>query len=125
MSSEITITGSLSCYKPSIMTSTIGRSVTGLAFNMAGLFLVQGSISVAISATAIPLGQVTAPHWAWFRNMDATNFVTIRNGSGGADLIKLLPGECTPGGVPLLDTSVPYAVANTAPVQLEYLIFSL
>lgn len=123
MANEISLTESLTCYKPSIMSSAIGRSVTGLQFTMTGNFFTEGSMSVATSATAIPLGQVVSPHWAWFNNLDPTNYVTIRNGSGGADLCQLFPGESA--WVPLFSTCVPFAVAHTAAVQLEYLILSL
>lgn len=120
---EITVTASLSAFKAAVMSSAIGRSITGATFTMTGSFYTEGSISVGITATLIPLGQVTTPHWAYFKNMDSANYLTIRNGASGADLLKLLPGEAA--FVPLLDTSVPYAIANTAPCILEYLILSL
>lgn len=123
MANEISLTASLTAYKPSIMSSALSRAVSGFLATMTGNFIVEGTISIATSATLIPLGQVTAPHWAAFHNLDATNFLTIRNGSGGADLLKLLAGEWA--FCPLLDTSVPYGVANTAVCLLEYLIFSL
>lgn len=123
MANEISFTGSLSAFKASIVASAIGRAVTGLVFNMAGTYFTEGSMLVATSATAIPLGQVTAPHWSFFFNHDITNFVKIRNGSGGADLLKLLPGECA--FCPLFDTSTPYAIADTASIILEFLILSL
>jgi hypothetical protein len=124
MANEITLTTSLTVYKPSVMSSAISRAVTAALFNMTGA-LFSGPLLALIgtSATTFPLGQVTAPHWAWFFNKDASNFVTIRNGSGGADLIKLLAGEFC--AVPLLDTAVPYGVANTASVYVEYAFFSL
>jgi hypothetical protein len=123
MSLEITVTASLAAYKSTIMSSTIGRSFTADQWNMSGNFYMQGAVLIATSATAIPLGQVTAPHWAYFANKDLVNYVTIRNGSGGADLLQLYPGERCP--VPLFSSCVPYAIANGAAVELEYLILSL
>ena len=123
MANEITLTAALSVNKPSVMTNPVGRSVSGLQFGMAGLYYVDNSILVGVTATLIPMGQVVAPHWAFFRNLDATNFLTIRNGASGADVVKLLPGECA--FVPLLDTGTYYAIANTAAVIMEYLVFSL
>ncbi len=123
MANEITVSLALSCFKAAIMGAAIGKALNGLLFTMSGTLYNEGSILVGTSATAIPLGQVTAPHWAYFLNKDGTNYLTIRNGAAGADLVKLLPGE--PALLPLLDTAVPYAVAHTAACQLEYLILSL
>ncbi len=123
MVNEIMFSAAITCFKPSVMTTAVGRAAALVIANMAGNFYVEGSISVATSATLIPLGQVVAPHWAFFKNMDVTNFVRLMNGSGGAKLPKLLPGEAA--FFPLDDTSVPYAIADTAACLLEYLIFSL
>ena len=123
MANELTVTGSLTGYKASVMSSAVARSVTGATFGMSGNYWVEGVQLIGTAPTAIGLGGVTAPHWAYFHNLDAGNYVTIRNGSGGADLLKLLAGEYA--FCPLLDTGTPYAVANTAAVLLEYMIFSL
>lgn len=123
MANEITVTASLSCNNPAVSSSAVGRALTNQQFTMNGQFLeAPATMSVGTSATAIPLGQITAPHWAWFYNLDTVNYVTIRNGSGGADFIQLFPGEFAV--VPLRTTMTPYAVANNAPVLLEYMILS-
>lgn len=123
MANEITVTAALSVYKSSVMSSTVGRSVDGATFTMTGSpFIGPTTISVGTSAEAIPLAEVTQPHWAWFKNLDATNFVEIRNGSGGADLIRLYPGEAC--AVPLAIDATPYAIADTAACLMEYAIFS-
>ncbi len=123
MANELDIQVALGGYKASVMSSKIGRGGSALQATMSGNYFAEGTILGAITATLIPLGQVVAPHWAYFRNHDATNFVKLRNGSTGADLVKLLAGkECE---FPLLDSAVPYAIADTASCLLEYLIFSL
>ena len=124
MANEITVTGSLSGYKAGSMGSSIARSFTNLLFNMAGTTYVEGTMSVATSDTLIPLGGVTAPHWAFFRNLDAVNFVKLKTASGGAYFAKLLAGEV--GIFPLLDTNTAImGIADTAAVRMEYLIFNL
>lgn len=123
MANEISLTASLTGFKASVMAEAVARSVVGFVANMGGTVYVQNVLLVGTSATLIPLASVTSPHWAFFQNHDATNFLTIRNGSAGADVIKLLAGE--PAFVPLLDTGTFYAVANGAACLLEYLIFSL
>jgi hypothetical protein len=123
LANEISFTSSLTVNKPSIMSSAIARSVNNLLFSMNGNFTVEGTISVGTSATAIPLGQVTQPHWAFFNNLDPTNFLTLFNGVSGAVFAQLYAGECA--FVPLAIACVPYALANTNPILLEYLIVSL
>lgn len=123
MANELTVTGSLSFTKTGVTTSAVGRSRTADTFTVSGSAYVQDVLSVATSATAIPLGGVTSPHWAFFYNLDSTNFLRIHNGSGGAKVIKLKAGEWAI--VPLDDTSTPYATADTAACLLEYLIVQL
>lgn len=104
------------------MVAAVGRNVTGLLFSMSSGVYSQGVLSVATSATAIPLGQVASCGWAFFYNSDSANYVTLRNGSSGADWLRLNAGECAFG--PLITSCVPYGVANTSAVLLEFLIFS-
>ena len=124
MANEITLTASLSLYKPSIMSSALSRSVTNFLQSMSGNFFVEGTISLATSDTAIPMGQVVAPHWGYFHNLDTVNFLTLKTASGGAYFAKLLAGEYA--FFPLLDTNpTPYAKADTGALFTEYLIISL
>lgn len=120
MANEVSLTFSLGAYKALAMSSAIGRSRTGLLFTMNGLTYIEGTLSILTSATLIPLGGVTAPHWAFFANLDATNFIRLRNGAAGADLGRLYPGEACP--FPLDNACAPYAIADTAACYLEYLI---
>lgn len=123
MANEISVTAALSIFKPAIMSSGIGRSVTGLPVTMAGNYFVEGTLLIDPAGTAFDLGQVTQPHWAWFKNLDATNYVQLQNGPTGAVFARLMPGEIAL--VPLDPACVPYGVANTAAVLVEYLIASL
>ncbi len=129
MANELDIQLALRCYKPSAMSSAIGRALI-LQATMTGRFTVEGTILVGVTATLVPLGQVVQPHWSYFKNLDATNFIDVLNGSRGneedddaATIIKLLPGEAAI--FPMLDTAVPYATADTAACLMEYLIISL
>ncbi len=122
MANEISVQIALSCYKAASMSSTIGRAKQFTA-TMTGSLKAEDTILVATSATLIPLGQVTSPHWAFFANLDATNFIKIRNGAAGADLVKLMAGKACV--FPLYDSAVPYAIADTASCLLEYLVLML
>jgi len=123
MASEITLTASLSYYKSTVMASAVARALSNVTFNQTGSGYIEGTLSVTTSAIAIPLGGVTAPHWAFFYNLDATNFIRIMNGSGGAKVPKLRAGECA--FFPWDDTATPYAQADTSPCLMEYLIIQL
>jgi hypothetical protein len=67
------------------------------------------------------VGEITTVGLAWFRNMDSTNYVEIGyDDSGFKKLIKLKAGEQF--GPVRLAQSAPYAQADTAAVDLEYML---
>lgn len=80
--------------------------------------------AIGTSEEAIELAGVSpAGAVMWFHNLDATNFIEIRLGTGaGNDMIKLLPGESWPIRAGS-DVTAPYAIADTAACDLEYAIF--
>ena len=123
MANEITITAGLSIFKASCMDASLGMAIPAGVFSMSGSFVVKETISVDTSPMLIPMGQVSAPHWAFFRNCDATNFIRIFNGISGTPVLKLLAGEAFPCG--LDDTGTYYAQADTAACLMQYLIASL
>jgi hypothetical protein len=69
---------------------------------------------------ALQLGDVTTPGWCVFQNLDDTNYVEIGVGSF-TPFLKLKPGEQC---VCRLGTTAPRAKANTAAVDLFYIIYS-
>ena len=73
------------------------------------------------AAEALDIGEITTVGYCWFRNLDADNFVEIGyDDSGFKNLIKLKAGEqCGPVR---LGQDAPYAQADTAAVDLEYVI---
>ena len=77
------------------------------------------TIGTSAEAVTIPSDMGTAG-WSMFINRHATNFVTLRIGSGGSDFAKLLAGESA-GPFRLATTSI-YAIADTAACELEVLI---
>jgi hypothetical protein len=87
-----------------------------------GAYTSGGTFTTA-NGIAIPLGQVTTPHWAFLQNLDAANYLQIRNGQAGAVLLRLLAGE--PAFFPFDPTATPWALANTSAVVLQFGILSL
>ena len=82
-----------------------------------------GIASIGFAAhEAIVMGDVSTAGWAYFKNLDSTNFVALGVDVSGTfyPLAKLKAGQyCV---VPL-GTSAPYAKADTAAVQLHYRIY--
>lgn len=123
MANELAFTGSLTFNKPGVTNQAVGKSVTTELVTVAGTAYNEGTMLVPTSPTALPLGGITSPHLCWITNLDPTNYVTLRNGVSGAVVARWQAGESFP--IPLDPTCVPYLQANTAPVQIEFLIISL
>jgi hypothetical protein len=81
------------------------------------------AISADVTGFALDLGGVAVPGFAVFQNLDATNFVEIGSFSGGTfyPFLKLKAGEQQ---LARISVAAPYARADTAPVNLFYLIYN-
>ena len=65
---------------------------------------------------------ISSAGWAWFRNIDDTNFVEVGVQDANSNFIpfiKLKPGEFA---IMRLATSSIYAKADTASIKLEWLV---
>jgi hypothetical protein len=84
----------------------------------------HGVQNIGTSEEAIELGGVAAGGYVLMVNRDATNYVEIREGTGIADLVRILPGE--PALFRLTDTATaPFAVANSAGCDVEVFVIGL
>lgn len=78
-----------------------------------------GDQQVATSEGAINLGGVSSVGWFLVKNLDPTNYVELKTGTGGVVFAKLLPDTNSDGngGVALLylgsGAQAPYAIANS------------
>lgn len=121
MANEIRANVSLTVAKGNIATT---RS-TNNTVTMSGSVYAQGvqSIPTTANGTAISVGSVATAGWAYFRNLDAANYVEIGVQTGGTfyPTLKLLAGEAC---LVRLTTNAPYAQANTAAVLLDYTLIS-
>lgn len=123
MANEINVLAALSVFKPSVMSTAVGRGGTPGIFTMTGTVFSEGTISIALTPTAFPLGAVTQPHWAFFQNLDPTNMVQLIDPSSSNPFARLLPGEfCV---VPLDQGYVPTGLAHVAACVVEFLIVQL
>jgi hypothetical protein len=117
MANEISLTASL-------IHSQGGTTVNGTVnkvITQTGTKRVANVQIIGTSSEAIVLGDVT-PRYAYFKNLDSTNFVYIgyQTACTSANaFLKLLPGEAS---VCCLAQSVLYALADTANVNLEVIL---
>jgi hypothetical protein len=119
MANELTISTSMTFSKGG---ATQSMSKNGLQVTVSGTKYVKGSQSIATTETAIKLGDLASLGFCMIRNTDATNFVSIRAGTGTGNFLKILPGE-TQGPFRFgSGATAPYAIADTAAVILEYMI---
>jgi len=78
--------------------------------------------NVGTSEEAISLGDV-ATGGVWFvQNLDSSNFVELRSGTGATDFIRLNAGEWAIFRTSA-DASAPYAIANTGAVNVRFVMF--
>jgi hypothetical protein len=85
---------------------------------------------IGTSEEAIDLGDTSTPKWAYFRNLDPTNYIELKVATSGAIFARLDPdtNEDGKGGfaiVPLgSGAQAPFAIANTAACRMEIMIIS-
>jgi hypothetical protein len=119
MANEITYSMSLSCVKGNSSekqapgTLNADQTTQGVA----------GDVQIiGTSEEVVAYGDLVAPRWAFFRNLDTTNYIDIGPTSGGAMVacIRLKAGECAQ--FPIGASVVLRAQANTASCKLKKLI---
>lgn len=90
--------------------------------DVTGSGTIGGVQTIGTTEEALVVGDVATLGYARFLNIDATNYVTIGNYTGGTyyPVLKLKPGEAA---VCRLAAATIYAKANTGAVKLEYMIF--
>ena len=117
MANELTV----SC---SVRFSKSGRehdkAYGGLQIDVTGTNVICNTQTVGTSEEALVVGDVGTAGYMIIKNLDATNYVTLRASTGAADTVKLKAGEVA---MYRLAANAPFAIANTAPCDVEYLLF--
>ena len=125
MASEISVTTRLYAKKSFLV---VDNNVGTINADLSGSTSASGIVSIPTSAggTALSLDGITTATmgYAFFRNIDATNYIEIGVQVGGTfyALVKLKAGE-----VALLrmnQTNAPYARANGTVANLQYTILA-
>ena len=119
MADEITLSASLSVTKGAANTVTLASS--GLTVTLAGTKWFHHIQNIGTSEEALDMGSITAPGWAYFKNLNDTDYVELRPGTGVVDMIRLNAGEFALFRL-AEDVTAPFAIANSNTVNLEYFI---
>jgi hypothetical protein len=120
MADEITLTGRLQLVNGNLK---VTRDLGSRSADQTTARYVANVQDVGFAAhEALDMGEVSTAGWAVFYNHDSTNYVEIGIDDTGTfeAVIKLEAGEAA--GPLRLASSAPYAQANTAAVDLEYVI---
>lgn len=114
MANELTISASMKFVKGN---KSVSNSKSGVQVDIAGNNFLWQTQVIGTSAEAFNLGEIASPGYILIRNCDSTNFMKVRAGSGGADVVKIKPGKFA---LFELATATPYGIADTAPVEAEF-----
>ncbi len=117
MADELTIRATLSFTKNS---TNVELSAGPSDFDVTGTNAMKHRQEIGTSEEAVTIGNVAAGGYILVVNRDATNYVTLRPGSGLTDLIRLEAGDFAL--FRLDDSATLYALANTAACEIEYAI---
>lgn len=123
MANELTLNGSLA-YADADGTEDSLAAVNFLK-TVASKLISHFKQSVGITEQVIPLSGITSPGYCIMVNWDDTNFAEVRVATGGAKSDRLDPG----GGFCIKrfgsGSQVPFIIADTAPVLVEFFICSI
>lgn len=117
MASEIEVRGRLSFSKSG---AAGGMDAAG-TFTLTGTKYQRGRQNVGTSEEALILGDAAAGGWVFIKNLDATNYVSLRSATGATDFIRINAGEFAMFRLHA-SSSAPFIIANTAAVEIEYLV---
>lgn len=116
MANELTITASLAFAKNSV-SSQLAK--TGAQYNVSGTKYYTGMQTVGTSEEALELGDIATGGMCLIINRDSTNYVSVRSGTGAANLIKIKAGE---PALFRVEAAAPYVIANTASCVIEVML---
>ncbi len=121
MANEVTVGASLKFVKNGV---TRLREFDAIQVDVAGANVLEHVQSIGTSEEAITLGDITVGGYALFKNLDSTNYIEIRQGTGASDFCRLLAGDIALFRISP-DMTAPYAIADTASCDLLVMIVDL
>jgi len=123
MPNEIQVTASLQYTNAAANIAVKSLMVVAGLFGITGKVYSAGVLEVPTTAggTPIPVTGLDGLGWAMFKNNDPEHYVDLLSAVNGALFARLMPGEPAVFRFHPLVTA-PAALANIAPVPIEYLI---
>jgi len=114
MANEITLSALLSCANINQTLDTVG--LDAVSFDQTGTNVNRLTQNVAVTEEAMTIGDTGVGGYCYIENLDRTNFVSVRPGTGTANLIKLKPATSTKRGDCCLFRieTAPWVIADTA-----------
>ena len=103
---------------------SVSTTVAAITPTVSGAQYMDNVQNVGTSEEAILLGDVAPGGYVFIQNLDTTNFVSLRQATAAANFIKLLAGEWAIFRMSV-DTTAPFAIADTAAVNVRFLRFDL
>jgi hypothetical protein len=121
VANELNITGSALYSKNGVNLASPGA--TALLVTVAGNGVSEGIMATSTSPAAIPLAGLSSPFgWAFFKNLDPTNNISLQVSSSGAVFAQLNPNEIWQGRLGS-GVTAPYAVSAASTPLLAFQIF--
>ena len=114
MANELVVSASLKFEKTG---GSVDGAFGGIQINVTGDNCIRHVQAVGTSEEALSLGDVAAGGYWLFKNLDSTNYMEIRQGTGIADLVRINAGEIALFRL-ASDATAPFVIANTASVNL-------
>lgn len=116
MANELALSASLS-FQKGADSASIGKS--GVKVTVSGTEYTELIQNVGITEEALLLGDVATPGYIFIENLDDTNYVSIRSGTGGTNFVKIPAGGFA---LFMIESAAPFVIANTAPVRIRFLL---
>ena len=122
MANELSVTTRV-VFAKSPLPSIEAGSATAVSITVAGTIYKENIQTVGFAAEELlDRTDITTNGWCYMKNLDATNFVSVRAATGAANLIRLNAGESAV--FRMTQGITPYVIADTAAVKLHYILFN-
>lgn len=123
MADELTLGGLTVAFAKSGSPS-VSLTAGTLTIDVSGAQVMDNVQNVGTVEEAILLGDVAAGGYWFVQNLDATNFVKLRSGTGATDFLRLNAGEWAIFRTSA-DATAPYAIADTGACNVRFVRFDL